>query len=260
MKLTIIGSSGSMCGPDSPASCYLLQAPHAGRTYSAVFDMGPGGNGGLLKYLDPVELDFIGISHCHADHMVDLIGHQVYRKWHPEGHLPRTRLWGPSNLTQRMLGVSGDTDVSDYSAEFELGQWQVGQTIEAGPFRITAFRAEHPVEAYSLRVEGPSVDPARASAVFTYTGDTDRCEGVLAAAAGADLLLSEAAFLERHGIGPGVHLTGKRAGELATDAAAKHLVLTHIQPWTDKQETAGEARATYAGPISVALPGDTFEF
>ena len=47
MILTVVGVTGSMSGPASPASCYLLQAegtdslglPH---TYSVVFDLGPG--------------------------------------------------------------------------------------------------------------------------------------------------------------------------------------------------------------------------
>ena len=33
MRLTVIGCSGSYPGPDSPASCYLLEADHEGRTY-----------------------------------------------------------------------------------------------------------------------------------------------------------------------------------------------------------------------------------
>ncbi|MDO4791899.1 MAG: MBL fold metallo-hydrolase [Buchananella hordeovulneris] len=259
MKLTIVGSSGSMSGPDNPASCYLLQASLDGRTYSLVFDMGPGSNGALMKYVDPQDLDFIGISHGHADHMVDVIGHQVYRKWHPEGHLPRTKLWGPSVLTARMLGISGDTDVTDYSAEFELGHWTPGQVLEVGPFKIHCFPALHTVEAYSVRVEGPATDGSGTS-VFTYTGDTDLCEGASAAAKDADLLLSEAAFLESHAVGRGVHLTGKRAGELGRDAGAKRLVLTHIQPWTDKEVTKAEAAEVYEGFLDLALPGKTYEF
>jgi len=42
VKLTIVGCSGSYPGPDAPASCYLLEAPHEGRTYRILLDLGSG--------------------------------------------------------------------------------------------------------------------------------------------------------------------------------------------------------------------------
>jgi len=92
MRLTIIGCSGSMSGPQSSASSYLVQADGvdtdgALRTYSIVLDLGPGSMGQLLRHLDPAQLDAIAISHCHADHMVDLVGMHVYRRWLPTGAL-----------------------------------------------------------------------------------------------------------------------------------------------------------------------------
>ncbi|OKL51686.1 MBL fold metallo-hydrolase [Buchananella hordeovulneris] len=264
MRLTIVGSSGSMSGPDNPASCYLLQAPGPAeggsrRIFSLVLDMGPGSNGALMKYLHPSAIDFIGLSHCHADHMVDIIGQQVFRKWHPDGHLPRTMLYGPSNLTPRMLGVSGDAGIVDYSEEFILGEWRPGVPVQVGPFVITAFPAWHPVEAYAIRVEGPSA-LHDGTAIFTYSGDTDRCDTVVEAAYNADLFLCEAAFLEGQAVDRGVHLTGVSAGQLATDARAKALVLTHIQPWTNRELPAAEARTSYSGPLALARPGDVYEF
>ena len=38
MRLTVVGCSGSYPGPDSPASCYLLEAEHEGRTWLATGD------------------------------------------------------------------------------------------------------------------------------------------------------------------------------------------------------------------------------
>ena len=53
MKLTVLGSSGSMSGPASSASSYLVQAQGFDRetgkmrTWSVVLDMGPGSFGQL---------------------------------------------------------------------------------------------------------------------------------------------------------------------------------------------------------------------
>ena len=62
MKLTIVGCSGSLSGPDSAASSYLVQAPHQDRTFSLLLDIGPGAMGALYRYLDPRELDAIAAS------------------------------------------------------------------------------------------------------------------------------------------------------------------------------------------------------
>ena len=43
MDLTIVGCTGSMAGPESPASCYLVRAEHEGRTWQVVLDLGSGG-------------------------------------------------------------------------------------------------------------------------------------------------------------------------------------------------------------------------
>ena len=74
MELTIVGCSGSVSGPDSTASCYLVRAPYEGRTYALVLDLGPGSFGQLYRYLDPAQVDAIGLSHLHPDHCLDLTG------------------------------------------------------------------------------------------------------------------------------------------------------------------------------------------
>ena len=59
MKLTVIGATGSMSGPQSPASSYLVQArgvdPDSGRerVFSLVCDMGPGSWGGRWAHHCP---------------------------------------------------------------------------------------------------------------------------------------------------------------------------------------------------------------
>ena len=45
MRLTVIGCSGSYPGPDSPASCYLVEADHDGRTWRILLDLGTARSG-----------------------------------------------------------------------------------------------------------------------------------------------------------------------------------------------------------------------
>jgi len=270
MKLTIIGCTGSMSGPDSAASSYLVQADGAGpngevRTWSVVLDMGPGAMGQMLHYLDPADLDAIVISHCHADHVVDLVGMHVFRRWNPTGALGPVLTLGPSELSKRLNGVDGAPPEETYASEFSFRTATVGQAVQVGPMTITPYEALHPVEAYGYRIEGPGQD-GRGSVSLAFTGDTDLCDGMEAMADGVDLLLSEAAFLEGRDTYRGMHLTGRRAGELAAGVSGRggrapvgSLVLTHIQPWTDPADALKEAAEVYSGPLEAAIAGASWE-
>ena len=270
MKLTIIGCTGSMSGPDSAASSYLVQADGADpdgevRTWSVVLDLGPGAMGQMLRYLDPIDLDAILISHCHADHIVDLVGMHVFRRWNPTGALGPVLTLGPGELRGRLNGVDGTSPEETYASEFSFRTAWPTTAVQVGPLKIMPYEALHPVEAYGYRIEAPGQD-GRGSVSLAFTGDTDLCDGVEAMADGVDLLLSEAAFLEGRDTYRGMHLTGRRAGELAAGTSgeggrrpAGSLVLTHIQPWTDPADTLKEAAEVYSGPLEAATAGASWE-
>ena len=217
MRLTIIGCSGSMSGPQSSASSYLVQAEGvdadgAVRTYSIVLDLGPGSMGQLLRHLDPAELDAIAISHCHADHMVDLVGMHVYRRWLPTGALGPVACLGPSELLERLQGVDGVPPSERYATEFGFVTAVPGRSYSVGPLVISPFEALHPVEAYGYRIEGPSEEDPSRRVSLAFTGDTDICQTMSDMAQGVDLLLAEAAFVEGRDTVGGMHMTGRRAG------------------------------------------------
>lgn len=255
MKLTILGCSGSMSSPESASSSYLVQADGGSRTYSVLLDLGSGAMGQLLRHHDPVALDAVLLSHLHADHVVDLAALHVYLEYGPAGPQPPMPVHGPAGTTERIRQLCGEENCTE---QFDVSTWQVGQPLQVGPMTIEPIQVRHPVTAYALRITGPSEDGSR-EVVLTYTGDTDSCDGVIDAARDADLLLSEAAFSEDGPPIRGVHLTGRRAGEVATAAGARHLVLTHLQPWTPAETVRSEALTAYSGPVDLAVPGAVWE-
>ena len=101
-RLTVVGCSGSYPGPDSPASCYLLEAEHDGRTFRILLDLGNGALGQLHRYVDPLTIDAVFLSHLHADHCLDMCGYYVMRKYHPTGPQPRIPVWGPADTPGRL--------------------------------------------------------------------------------------------------------------------------------------------------------------
>ncbi|HLS25820.1 MAG TPA: MBL fold metallo-hydrolase, partial [Beutenbergiaceae bacterium] len=256
MKLTVVGSSGSVSGPDSVASCYLLEADDDERTWRVLLDLGPGAVGQAMRYVDPAAVDAVLVSHLHADHIADLAGLEVLVRYGPGAPRPPVPVFGPADTTERISQLCGESGNPDKANAFTVSTWTAGEAVHLGPFVVEPFLVEHPVEAYAMRITGPA-GTGTESRVLTYTGDTDLCDGVVTAATGADLLLAEAAFQEGRDTVRGVHLTGHRAGQLATQAGTGRLVLTHIPPWTCSDTVRAEAEGTYTGPIDVAVPGGT---
>lgn len=257
MRLTVVGCSGSMSGPRSPASSYLLQADDGEREWNVLLDLGAGAFGALMRYLDPARLDAVVLSHLHADHVVDITGLEVFLRYHPGGALPPVRVIGPAATAQRVAGLTMDSvDSLDHSFRFET--LTDGSVHHVGPMRLDACEVAHPIEAYGVRVTGPSADGS-GQVRLGYTGDSDSCDGLLEVARDADLLLSEAAFQEGRDTVRGIHLTGLRAGRLAQQAGARRLVLTHLPPWNDVETIRREASSAYRGPIDLASPGATWE-
>ena len=251
MRLTVVGCSGSFPGPDSPASCYLVEAEQDGRAWRILLDLGSGAIGVLQRYLDPMDVDAVLLSHLHPDHCMDLCGFYVLRKYHPQGVSDPIPVWGPPGTAERMAEAYGLPADPGMTEEFLFGAYPDG-AFSVGPFTVEAVPVAHPVPAFALRVTADE-------RVLTYSGDTGPCEGLELAAKGADLLLAEAGFPESSRNPAAVHLSGRQAGEAATRAGVARLVVTHVPPWDDREAALAAARAAYAGPVELAVTGAAYE-
>jgi ribonuclease BN (tRNA processing enzyme) len=242
VRLTVIGCAGSLPGPDSPASCYLIE--HDG--FRLVLDLGNGALGVLQRYLDLTEIDAIMLSHLHADHCLDLCGLYVAQRYHPRGPRERIPVWGPRGTAGRMARAYDLADDPGMGGQFDFRDLVEGDHA-IGPFVVTAARVSHPVEAYGLRV-------VAGGHAVAYSGDTAACAGLIDLARSADVALFEASCLDDHRA-PGVHLTAREAAEHAQAARARILVLTHLVPWNDPQRTLAEARPAFDGDLLLASSG-----
>ena len=252
MRVTVIGCSGSFAGPDSAASCYLLEGEDEGRTWRVLLDLGSGALGTLHRFVDPLTIDAVLISHLHPDHYFDISGLYVMWKYHPEGPRPRIPIWGPKGIERQCVRSYGlRKSGPGMSAEFCFHEYD-DQPIRLGPFTISVTQMVHPVTGYGLRVVADGH-------VLAYSGDTGPCQELVDLSSEADLMLCEAAFVESGDNPSDLHLTGKQAGAAAAEAHARHLVLTHIPPWHDPTVSMAEAREAYDGPLEVAVTGSTYE-
>ena len=250
IKITVVGCSGSFPGPDAAASCYLLEAPHDGRIFRLLLDLGSGALGPLQRYASLDSIDAVALSHLHADHCLDLCGMYVVRKYHPDGAMPSIPVYGPPGTAERMARAYDLPEESGMLGEFDFEIYPNGP-FQLGPFTVTAAQVDHPVIAFAVRVElnGRSL---------VYTGDTGPCQAIESVSEGCDLLLAEAAFEEGDDNPQHLHMTGADAAKVAAQAHVGQLVLTHIPPWTEAQTVLEDARPHFDGPMSLAEPGATY--
>ncbi len=242
MRVTVIGCAGSFPGPDSPASCYLLEA----EGFRLVMDFGNGALGVLQRFAGLYDLDAICLSHLHADHCVDLGSYWVARQYAPDGPRPPIPVYGPPGTADRVAGLGGE-DTQAVLARFAVCDLAPG-AFEIGPFRFTADHVNHPVETFGFRVEHDGWRVA-------YSADTGESDTLVRLAEGADLLLCEASFLDGLDNPPDLHLTARQAAAHATRAGVGRLVLTHLVPWNTRQRALAEAAEAYHGPLSLATSG-----
>ncbi len=247
MRLTVLGCAGTFPGPESPCSGYLLE--HDG--FLLVLDLGAGALGQLQRHVGLLDVDAVYISHLHADHCLDLVAWSYARRYHPSGLPPVLPVYGPAGLLQRIVGCFEAPPADGLRDVYDVREVPVGE-LTIGPFTVTTARMNHPVECHGLRVSA-------GGRTLVYSGDTGESDALVALATDADLLLCEASWPDVPAQPPGIHLSGRQAGEHAARARARRVVLTHVVPWADGQVVLGEARAAYAGPVELATCGAAYD-
>ena len=240
MKLTMLGSSASYAGPGQACTGMLVES---GAT-RVVMDLGNGTLANLAKVTDPSGVAGIFISHAHPDHFLDLYALQALVRFAPDGPLAPLRLFCPGGLFERMGALLSDAGRRDLAEAFEVRTLEAGAPVTFDGMTVTPRPVDHIADTFALVVEA---DGAR----LCYTSDTRFGDAVLAAAAGADVVVAECTLPEAYA-GRAPHLTAREAGELASRAGARTLVLTHMWPTVPREELVQGARETFGGEVLAA--------
>jgi ribonuclease BN (tRNA processing enzyme) len=109
---------------------------------------------------------------------------------------------------------------------------------------LSSLPVDHPCEAYAVRLE-------HGGRSLVYSGDTGPCDTLVELATDADVLLCEATWTDEPDRPPGVHLSGRQAGEVARKAGAKRLLITHVPAWYRGEDLLAEAREVFDGPAEL---------
>jgi ribonuclease BN (tRNA processing enzyme) len=229
----VVGCSGSMPGPGSPASCYLVE--HDG--FRLVLDLGNGALGALQQLVDPGAIDAVYLTHLHADHCLDVAPLVVWHRYSGRSPGKLVPLFAPV-AAERRLALAYDADGDGLTDVFDFVPVGAGP-LEIGPFSAELARTAHPAECYAIRL-------TTGGRSLVYTGDTGPCDSVVELARGADVLLAEAAHPDDDADQPpDLHLTGRQAGEHAAAAGVGRLLLTHVPPYVDGAAQLAAARTAF---------------
>lgn len=244
--VTILGSG--TCVPSlKRSSCAVLM--EIGATH-LLFDSGPGTMRRLLEAdTDIFELDYILYSHFHPDHSAELVP-LIFATKYPDGSRRQSPLTviGGKGLLHFFAGlkaVYGNwIELDDEKLRFLELDNSSGESRNFSSFTIRSAPVVHNPESIAYRVtsaDGSSV---------VYSGDTDYSENLIELAKYADLLICESAVPDHKQVRG--HLTPSVAGEIASRANVRKLVLTHFYPDCENVDIEQECRKTYSGPLLMA--------
>ncbi|MBQ8312149.1 MAG: MBL fold metallo-hydrolase [Clostridia bacterium] len=226
MKLICLGVNGPFPATDGATSGYLVSHNDT----RLQMDMGSGTLAALCRYTAPEQLTAVLLSHWHYDHCSDLLP-LIYRmeSLMVQGVEP-LHVYAPLDkralVRQALLA----------SPAFCLHDVQSGDCLQLGDVQVQVGAARHPVPGvmYRLTADGRSL---------CYTGDTNEVAGMVDFARGCDLLLADGLFPEAAWSSSKPHLSAAKAAQLAKDAGAGRVIITHLNPGIDPVGLLAEARS-----------------
>lgn len=287
-ELVVLGTASQMPTRRRNHNGYLLLWDGAG----ILVDPGEGTQRQLVHSgIRATRIDRVCLTHLHGDHCLGLPGVLARLSQLRPGR-PLTVHFPASGLpyVERLLTSS----IIDLHLDLTLDPVDgAGVVVDAGAFRLRAERLEHSTDCLGWRVEQPPrrhLLPGRLRALglrgpdiaelmatgrvrvgersvtldevsahddghsVAFVFDTRWCDGAVALASDADLLVCESTFLtvdEERAKEYG-HMTAAQAGRLAAQAGARRLVLTHFSGrYTDPTRFLEEA-SEHFGDVLVA--------
>ncbi len=220
VQLTFLGSGDAFGSGGRLQTCMLVEGGGA----CFLIDCGTTALIAMRRHgIDPDTVDLVLLSHLHGDHFGGLpflvLDAQLISK--------RTRplvVAGPPGTRERVLAAMevlfpGSSAVRRRFA-LEFHEYRAGQRDALGGLGVTAYQVCHPSGAppFALRIEC-------AGKVIAYTGDTEWTDSLIAAAEGADLMVSEAYFYAKP---VRFHLDYRTLMDHLSELSPKRLVLTHM--------------------------------
>lgn len=239
MKIRVLGYYGGYPAKGVGTSSYLLTSGN----YHLLIDCGSGDLLSLEKYLDPLKLNAVILSHYHHDHVADVGVLQYYWQLHPQ------------NRREPELPIYGNTEDP---LNFESLNWMhstkaMGYTessvLHLGPLTISFKRTHHPVPAFAMRIVERSTNK-----ILVFTADSNYFGALAKFAHNADLLITDTNYYaNQNKVTPRWHMTSSECGKLANHSHSKHVLLSHLPQSGNLHRLVSEASQTAGKDIKISL-------
>ncbi len=201
--------------------------------------------------LDPLNIEYLFLTHCHHDHYIGLPQLLFYRRMRRSArpNLPPLKILGPAEDLERVVTLARQflqpDRFPDVDEAPELFPLEPGDAFEEEAFRITTCASLHPVPALCYRFTDKQT-----GATFAFTGDTAYHPPVVAHVQGVSLLVHEASY----GAAPApannasLHSGAPDAARVAAEAGVERLALVHA-PEDRQQAALAAAQAIFPNTI-----------
>jgi ribonuclease Z len=280
-----LGVGGAMPTPTRHLSATLVRRENRG----VLMDCGEGTQLQLVRGgLTRVKLDAVCITHLHGDHLFGLpgllstlamlertapltvvapVGLRAFLEAAPGGEPPfEIRHVALDDAFEGVVFETAHVTVEAaplrhrvpcwgyrYAERTRPGSADAEAAREAGVagVQIEALKRGETVTLADGRTVAPDgiVGPPKPGGVFAYLLDTAPCDGAVALARGADLVLHDATFAEAEAVRADEtgHSTARQAAATARDAGARRLLLAHFSSrYRSPATLVAEAREVFA--------------
>lgn len=250
MRLHVLGSGTAIPHPERGASGYACVADDGS---ALLLECGPGSS----RRWPAVGIGFeqvrcIAVTHHHLDHCSDLPAVLFGRNVPDPPVGTPLLLLGPvghGRLLRALEQAFGDS-LADHGGGRELREMGDQDRVGCGPFEVASRLVRHSEGALGYRVRS-------GGRTLAFSGDSAPCPALIDLCRGVDLCLLECSYPA--GRETSGHLDARTAGEVAREAGARRLVLTHFYPECDDVDIAAQVRdAGYGGELVLARDGDRF--
>lgn len=246
MKITILGSGSFISDLDHFGPAYLLEIDGK----KILVDAGQGAMIQLLKLNVNVEdLDYIFITHFHADHIADLVPMIIHCRILSEiyGHEFKKpiQIFGPKGFRDRLKKIS---ELMDHENTIEFKGINVMEfderTEKMDRFSVTPFVVEHKgLTALSYRFDADNK-------TIVFSGDSTKCAGIEKAVENADVFFVDSSLpKDREN---NIHLNTYQIGDICQKQNVKKVVLSHLLPLGYKNDLVSEVQERFDGEVQLA--------
>lgn len=246
MKITILGTGSFYANEKRSGASYLLEV--GGK--KILIDCGPGTLNRLSQIkVNPKEIDYVFISHFHADHTSDLFAFQMNFRLNDFFNTKKLEkvpvIYGPEGIKDFTKKLSHVYQLPAFEDWTKIKYKNLEENINIGDLVIKSFKVKHTpfgvkAEAYALKFE-------LEGKVFVFSGDCVKSVGIENASKNADLFICDASYAK--GNASPAHMDTYEIGEIAEKSKVKKVVLTHFYPNTEDVDLVSEVKEKFSGEV-----------